>query len=273
MAAATSQPGYQARFEYYRALMPHRVSQILLVSTVYDAFVLEEDGPLGEKIWDQYVEMRLTMIPRLRRASSARQALDIIESESIDLVLMMTRLPDADPDGFATRVKELRPDLPVVLVVGDPSELRNLPAPADRGPIDKIFLWNNDPRLFFAIIKLVEDGLNVDHDIKVGGVGVILLVEDSVSYYSTFLPTLYRSVLELTRSLVAQGLNSLHRQLRLRLRAKVVLAETYEDALALFDRYRPHLLGVISDVRFWRNGSQDPNAGFDLARHVRGEIE
>ena len=273
MGTKTTETGYSARFDSFRALMPHRIRKILLVSTLYDAFVLEEDGPLGEKIWDQYVEMRLTMIPRLRRASSAGAALQIVESETIDLVLMMTRIPDMEPEDLASQIKEIRPSLPVILVMTDPAEQRDLPSPAHRGAIDKVFLWNNDPQLFLAIIKLVEDRLNVDHDTEVGGVGVILLVEDSVTYYSTFLPALYKSVVELTRNLMAQGLNSLHRQLRLRLRAKVLLAESHEEALDLFDRYRPHLLGVISDVKYWRNNVQDTTAGFELARHVRSEIE
>ena len=119
--------GFHPRFDSFRALMPNRVRQILLVSTLYDAFVLEEDGPLGEKIWDQYVEMRLTMVPRLRRASSAKGAIEIIETEAIDLVIVMTRIPDTDPGQFAKKVKAVRPDLPVILIVGDPSELKNLP--------------------------------------------------------------------------------------------------------------------------------------------------
>jgi len=265
--------GFHPRFDSFRALMPNRVRQILLVSTLYDAFVLEEDGPLGEKIWDQYVEMRLTMVPRLRRVSNARDALDQIETETIDLVIVMTRLPDADPTEFAEDVKRCRPDLPVILIVGDPSELKRLPPPDARKSIDKVFLWNNDPQLFLAIIKFVEDRLNVDHDTKLGGVRVILLVEDSITYYSAFLPALYRSIVELTRNLMAQGLNNLHRQLRLRLRAKVLLAETYEEAVALFEMHRPYMLGVISDVKYWRGGRQDEHAGFDLAQYVREQVE
>lgn len=263
---------YQPKFHIFRSLMPHRVRRILLVSSLYDAFVLEEDGTLGDRLWDRYVEMRLTMTPAVQRVSTGAQALEVIDKDPIDLVLTMARISDIEPFAFAQEVKKRKPTLPVVLLLIDPAELRHLPVTPERSPIDKIFLWNNNSEILLAIIKLIEDRANVDHDTVIGGVRVIILIEDSCVYYSVFVPAMYTVIMQLTRQLIAEGLNTLHKQLRTRSRAKVLLAETYEEGLQLYRKYRPYLLGVVSDVEYWRGRQLDPEAGFALTREIRAEM-
>ncbi|MBI2900658.1 MAG: hypothetical protein HYY17_10765 [Planctomycetes bacterium] len=263
---------YQPKFDGFRSLMGKQVRQILLVSSLYDAFVLEEDGLLGDKLLDQYVGWRLKTVPAIRSVSTGTQALKLIQTESIDLVLCMKHLPDMDTYAFAEKVKRKSPDLPVVLLLTDPAELKQVPPPWSRKPIDRVFLWNNNPDVLLAIVKSIEDLANVDHDTATGGVRVVLIIEDTVAQYSSLLCATYKVIMDLTQTLIADSLNDLHRQLRMRSRAKVLLAETYEDAMALYRKYRPYMVGVISDIRFWRDRKPDGEAGLDLARAVRAEV-
>jgi len=251
--------------------MPNRVRQILLVSSLYDAFIMEEDGSLIDQIWDSYVERQITLPPSIQRVSSVHKALDRIQSRYVDLVLAMTRLSGDDPIAFAAEVKKRRPDLPVVLLATDPAELAFLPPPSELTGVDKVFLWNNDSQIFLAIIKFIEDMINVDHDTSMGNVRVILLLEDSVPRYSAFLPLMYTEIMNLTRNLIDDGLNDLHRQLRMRSRAKIVHAVSYEQGMELYRKYAPYMLGVISDVSFWRRGKVDPDAGYDFVREIKRE--
>ncbi len=264
---------YRPQFDSYKTLMHRRIREILLVSSLYDAFILEEDGSLVDQIWEQYVERRLTLPPSIQRVSNIEKALERASDPSIDLVLTMSRLPGLDPVFFATDVKKIRPDLPVVIMATDPAELQFLPDPQERSRlgVDKVFLWNNDAQILLAIIKHIEDVLNVEHDTLVGNVRVILLVEDSIPRLSTFLPLMYTELMNLTRNLIDQGLNDLHKQLRMRSRAKVLHAETYEQGMALYERFKPYILGVISDVSFWRGGKVDDEAGFDFVRQIKAE--
>ncbi len=262
---------YTPKFGGYRSLMPNRIHEILFVSNLYDAFILEEDGSLTEQIWSQYVGLRLTDPPHVRRVSSVERALMAIEEGGVDLVLVMIRLSDNDPFEFADRVKKINPGLPVVLLASDPYDVADLPVIKRPKSVDHIFLWNNDTQILLAIIKLVEDRRNLDHDISHGQVRAILLLEDSIVHYSAFLPNMYAVVMDLTRRLIDDGFNDLHKQLRMRSRAKILLAETYEEGMALYERYRKNILGVISDVRFWRNGIHDKDAGYDFIRNIKGE--
>jgi CheY-like chemotaxis protein len=260
---------YTPRFSGYRSLMPFKIQNILLVSSLYDAFVLEEDGSLTEQIWSQYVGMRLTDPPHVRRVSSSLKALKAVESGKYDLMLLMARLSDGDPFSVARHAKQLNPDLPIVLLCTDPAELLIVPPYPERKDIDRVFVWNNDPQALLAIIKLIEDRQNVDHDTRNGQVRVIIMTEDSPAQYSTFLPIMYTAIMQLTRSLIDDGFNDLHKQLRMRSRAKVLLAESYEEGIELYETYKKYVLGVISDVRYWRNGKIDPSAGIDFARTIK----
>ena len=259
------------RFDTFCSLMPHRVREILLVSSTYDAYVLEEDGSLEERIWDQYMERGLSSVPRIRKVSSIDGALDIIRSERVDLVLTILHDESEMALKLAERTRKVCPNLPVVFLVTDPDMLAHLPSRQESGEYG-VFLWQNDPALLLAIVKSYEDRLNVAHDTEAGKVRVILLVEDSVSHYSSFLPIMYTAIMRLTSHLMDDSLNHLHKQLRMRSRAKILLADSYEQAMEYYHAYRSNLLGVVTDVRFRREGSFDDNAGFELIRHLRDRI-
>ncbi len=262
---------YEPKFRVFWDLMRNRVQDILLVSSFYDAFTLEEDGQLTERILSQYLDMQLRYAPRVHHVTTGERALEEIQKNNYDLILPMTRLADMDVVSFGKKVKEIDPSLPVILLAYDEAELRRLPKRSDPNGIDKIFLWNNDSKILLAIIKYVEDLLNVDHDTEVGQVRVVILVEDSVRHYSALLPLMYTETMKLTRNLIEAGLNDLHRLARMRARPKILHADTYEDAWALYKKYKHNVLGVISDVRYWRNGVKDPDSGVDLIASIKEE--
>jgi CheY-like chemotaxis protein len=252
----------------FHDLMPNRVREVLLVSSHYDAFILEEDGRLSDRIFTEYSELNLSNAPRITHASSSAAAMTMLSERRFDLVLTMVRIPDSDVSAFARRVKERFPRMPVVLLVLTEADLGQFPGGIDRQVIDHVFWWTGNAAIMLATIKVVEDGLNVAHDLETG-VRIIIVVEDSVRYYSSFLSLLYVELMKQSESLVAEGLNDLHRLMRMRARPKVLLARTYEEAMALYDAYATSVIALISDVRFPRHGEEDPVAGYDLVREVR----
>ncbi len=250
----------QHRFDTFRSLMANRIREILLVSSVYDAYILEEDGTLEERLWQQYADRGLSTVPRIRKVSSTERALEAIREEKIDLVLAIVHEEMALALDLAVKVKAARKELPVAILATDPSSLPQLTEAAAAGGVERVFLWQNDPTLLVAIIKYFEDRANVDHDTAAGGVRVVMLVEDSVAHYSTILPAIYTAIMLLTRRLIDEGLNLLHKQLRMRSRAKIVLADSLEEAVDLYRRYRPYVLGVVTDVRFAKAGQLNDEA-------------
>jgi hypothetical protein len=262
---------YEPRFVKFHDLMKFRVREILLVSSFYDAFVLEEDGGLSEHIFSAYIDLNLRFIPRVTRVSSAEEALKTLREKSYDLVITMTRISDMNPGEFGKKVKALNPQMPVILLTYEWVEVELLIRLRKTGSIDKVFYWTGDTRILLAIIKYIEDLKNVDNDIRLG-VRVILLIEDSPRFHSIFLPILYTEVMTQTRLLISEGVNDLHRLLRMRARPKILMAETYEEGKKLYKKYKDNLLGVISDIRFPRKGEIDEEAGFRFARRVKREI-
>lgn len=262
---------YEPHFDIFRDLIKFRVREILLVSSFYDAFVLEEDGRLSDRIFSEYIDLNLRFIPRISRVSSAEEALNALESGTYDLVITMARLTDMDPMEFGKRVKALKPGMPVVLLTYDRVEIKLLIAMRNAKGIDKVFYWGGDTRILLAIIKYIEDRKNVDNDTKLG-VRVVLIIEDSPRFYSVFLPMIYTEIMTQTRMLISEGVNDLHRLLRMRARPKILLAETYEEGKRLYRKYRENLLGIISDIRFPRRGELDDQAGFRFAGKIRSEI-
>lgn len=252
----------------FHDLMPFRVREILLVSSPYDAFILEEDGRLSERIFTEFSELNLSSAPRITHVDSGAEALTQLRERRIDLVLTVMRLPDMDAIEFGRRVKQLDPSMPVVALAFSEPDLKRVPAGTEPGAIDRVFLWTGDARILLAVIKLMEDQANIDHDVKVGDVRVIIVVEDTVRRYSAFLSLLYAELMTQSQSLVAEGVNDLHKLLRMRARPKVVLACSYEQALALYGRLRDNCIALITDVRFPRNGVEDVDAGFVLAQRV-----
>lgn len=262
---------YEPQFVMFHDLMKFRVREILLVSSFYDAFVLEEDGGLSERIFSEYIDLNLRFIPRITRVSSAEAALEAIRESHYDMVITMTRISDMDLFKFGQTVKEIKPGMPVVVLTYEWVTVEFLIKIRGVKSIDKVFYWTGDTRMLLAIIKYIEDLKNLDNDIQLG-VRVILLIEDSPRFHSMFLPILYTEIMTQTRSLISEGVNDLHRLLRMRARPKIILAETYEQGKKLYKKYKDNLLGVISDVRFPRKDEIDEHAGIRFARKVKREF-
>lgn len=252
----------------FHDLMPNRVREILLVSSPYDAFALEEDGHLTEQIFTEYKALSLSTSPRLTYAPTGEEAMRLLVERRFDLVLTMTSVRDMDFNAFGRRVKELRPGRPVVLLVQDRARLMTLRESMDPRFLDGLFLWNGDAKILLAIIKYIEDRENVDFDIEHGDVRVILLLEDSPRFYSSYMALLYTELMAQSRSLYSEGVNQLHRLMCMKARPKILLADTHEAGMRLFHRYRKNVVSVMCDGRLPRDGVPDPRAGIEFARHV-----
>ncbi|PKK85369.1 MAG: phosphoenolpyruvate synthase [Thermoplasmata archaeon HGW-Thermoplasmata-1] len=259
-------------FRGYHDLMRVKMREILLVSSPYDAFILEEDGGLSERIFGEYQDLDLSSPPRINRVSSAAEALGELKRHEYNLVVTMTHLFDLDPLEFGRMAKEIQPGIPVVLLVTNTADLPHYHKPGDYGSVDKVFLWTGDSALFLAITKYFEDRANVDADTTNGQVRVILIIENSCRYYSVFLPMMYTEVLRQTQELVSKSLNEHERFLRRRARPKILLAETFEEAMELYTRHREYIMGVITDVAYPRDGCNDDGAGFCFAQAVDGYV-
>lgn len=259
------------RHPEFHDLMPHRVREVLLVSSLYDAFVLQEDGHLSEQVFFEYRALSLSSAPGFTHVTTGEAALQAMGERRFDLVLVVTRLPDMDVVAFARAVKERHPRRAVVVLAVDNADFTRLAVYDDDPDIDGVFAWNGDAKILLAIVKSVEDRQNVDHDIDVAGVRVILVVEDSIRYSSAFLSAMYPALMEQSQALFSEGLNRLQRLMRMRSRPKLLLARSYEQALALYERYRDNLIAIVSDVGFPRDGELDPEAGLRLLSHVREE--
>ena len=250
-------------------LMRHRVGEILLVSSLYDSYTLEEDGQLGDRILADYVDLHLRYTPRVTRVSTARKALNLLGNRRFDLVITMMRLPDMDVQAFCREVKKRYLGTPLVVLVNDSLELPVIMTDFDRSLADQLLVWSGDSRLLLSAIKLIEDRINVDHDTREGGVRVLLFVEDSARRTSSFLPMVYAELMTQTRNVMAEGLNYMDKLLRMRARPKILLARNYEDALRLSSQVGDYLMAVISDVRFPQRGKLRDDAGFELLELLR----
>ncbi len=257
--------------EEFSALMQHRIIAILLVASHYDAFILEEDGQLTELVIEEYrnLDLNLRFAPRFYRAASAAEALEMIEGRGFDMVITTPRLPDMPISDFVHKVKEHHSDLPVGLIAAHAWELPWLEDVRAAGELDWTFLWQGNVQALLAMIKQVEDRRNAEHDILVGGVQAIILVEDEPRFYSVYLPHFYTEITTQTGRLMSEGINLSHRLLRIRARPKILLAQSYEEAWELYERYAGNILGIVTDVSFPRGGALDSHAGIDLAVEVR----
>lgn len=264
--------GHDWRLGRFPNLMPHRIQEVLLVSSPYDSFILEEDGLLTEMIYTEYLDLGLTHSPNITRVSTGAEALARLREEAFDLVITMRRLGDMEVPEFTGAVRALRPGLPVVLLIASEWELARVSRQHQQLRLDGVYMWHGDAKLFLAIIKALEDRLNADHDTHVGDVGVIILLEDSIRFRSSLLPIVYSQLVQQTRAVMAEGLNHMDKLLRMRARPKVLIAETYEEGLELCRRYRKQLFGIIADVSFPRGGQEDPRAGIDFIRQVKAEL-
>ena len=253
-------------------LMRFKIGDILLVSSLYDAFILEEDRGLSEQIFGEYRELELTSSPRLVRVSSAGEAEKELRENHFDLVLSMTHLIDLDPADLGRKAKEIQPGIPVVLLATDRRDLDRYNGVRKERGIDKIFFWNGDSSLFLAIIKYFEDMKNAEQDVRKGMVPVILVIEDSARYQSMFLPLIYKEVMHQTRSLIEQSLNEHEKLLKRRARPKILLAQSYEEAMEIYGDYKEHIMAIISDVAFPKKGAMVKDAGFRFVQAVQSDI-
>jgi CheY-like chemotaxis protein len=235
----------------YTSLMERRVRRILLVCNNYDSFALEEDGRIDVQIAQEYAELNLSNPPAITRAETTAEALELIKPDnSFDLILVVYSAGGNEVWDFAAEAKQHLPECPIVVLSSFSKEVYRRVEQHDKSNIDYLFSWNNSTDLIIAIIKLIEDRLNAEHDIISEGVRAILLVEDSVRYYSTYLPLLYKLVLQQNSIAIRDALNEKQQLLRKRARPKVLMATCYDEAVELYNRYGKNMLGVISDVGF-----------------------
>ncbi len=262
--------GYGSRFQVFQNLMPFRVRNILLVSSLYDLFLFEEDGRLYELLREEYKGLNLTHTPELTRVSSGKEAISRAKNRThFDMIICTLHIEDMPVQRFAKKVKAAGLDVPIVLLAYDSQELAELSLYHDTSIFDQVFVWQGDFRIIIAIIKIVEDELNVKHDTEMAGVQSIILIEDRVRYYSSFLPLIYVELFKQARRLISEGINLSHKFLRMRARPKILLCTNYEDAWRYFKKYQEHILGVVSDVNYKRKGKYDPEAGLKFAKNVK----
>jgi CheY-like chemotaxis protein len=262
--------GYGNRFQRFQDLLRYKVHNILLASSIYDSFILAEDGRLYESLITEYMGLNLTDPPSITRVSSGGEALSMIQTEKrFDLVITSLRLEDMAALDFARKARDAGVTIPIILLTYDASALNELAVKYDTSVFDRVFIWQGDFRILLAIIKSVEDRVNLDHDTKLVGVQSIILIEDNVRFYSAYLPIIYTELMRHTQSLISEGVNPAHRMLRRRARSKILLCTSYEEAWSYFEKYHENVLGVISDVEFPRGGVKDPEAGVAFIEAVR----
>ncbi|MFP4525015.1 MAG: PEP/pyruvate-binding domain-containing protein [Bacteroidales bacterium] len=257
----------------FSLLMQKRIHKVLLIASSYDAFVLEEDGRIDEQIFNEYVSLNLRYPPIFIMAHSPEEAFEILRNDSIDLVMTMLTMGGYDTFGLAHDIKKEYSHIPIVVLTHFSREVTLRIEKEDLSAIDYVFCWLGNADLLLAIIKLIEDKMNVEHDVEVVGVQAILLIEDSIRYISSYLPNIYKIIFKQSKEYVREALNEHQRMLRMRGRPKILLATTYEDAVELFEKYKYNLLGVISDISYKRNGIKDKYAGVKLCKKVRSQDE
>ena len=273
MPVSKQQPSTTAALRQLRIfpdLMRHRVRRILLVASLYDSFILTEDGRLSEALMRQFLDLNLDQNPDLIRVSNGAEALAMLdEDHHVDMVITSLQLGDMNAAELARRVKETGVEAPVVVLAYSNRELSDFVQRHPRGDIDRLFLWQGDVRVLLAMVKDHEDRMNLERDTGVLGVPAILVVEDNVRFYSSFLPMMYTELMEYSQRLVSEGLNLSQKMLRLRARPKLLLCETFEAAWGYFEKYEENILGVLSDFEFPRAGRMDRNAGEELVSRIR----
>jgi CheY-like chemotaxis protein len=253
--------------------MPFKVQNILLVSSLYDSFILREDGRLNELLIDESLELNLWRIPGITHVSSCAEAVDLARSQpQFNLIVTNLTVGDMNAAQLAREVKQAGLDVPVVVLAYDYREIKNFVARNPVTDIDRIFLWQGNARILIAIVKYIEDKRNVLHDTQAIGVPVLLVVEDNIRYYSSFLPVIYTELIKQSRRVIQEGINVAHKLMRMQARPRILLSSNFEDAAGLVQEYRNYLIGLVSDVEFPWEGKLSPEAGFELARMVKSLV-
>ena len=275
MPTAAAQNGLvdERFFEGFESLMPFQVHDILLVSSLYDSFILREDGRLNELLIGQSLELNLFHVPGITRVSSGADAVALMKVQSrYNLIVTNAHVGDMDAVQLAGEVKKTGRDVPVVVLAYDQREIARMTSRVATSHIEKAFLWQGNARILLAIVKYIEDKRNALLDTRIMGVPVILVIENDIRYYSSFLPEIYTALIEQSRSLISDAFNLAQKLVRMRARPKILLCTDYERAEQQVQNYREYLFGVISDIEFPRNGTLNPEAGFQLARMIRSVV-
>ncbi|MFN2394772.1 MAG: PEP/pyruvate-binding domain-containing protein, partial [Bacteroidales bacterium] len=260
--------------DIYHDLMQYKVREILLVANLYDAYIIEQEGRFFEQVRGEYYQLNLSSAPRITGVSTPEEALEKMQEKHFDMVIVMMGVDKTTPIQLSRIIKQIYLNIPIFLLLNNNSDIglfedgsKNLKY------IDKVFVWNGDSNVFLAMVKFIEDRMNVETDINIGMVRVILLVEDSARYYSRYMPILYSIVIEQTRQLIEEiHTDETHKLLKMRVRPKILLASNYNEAITLFEQYRENLLCLISDVKFEKDGKLDSRAGLNLVGYVRDQM-
>ena len=250
-------------------LMNKRIYNVLLIATKYDSFMLEDDGRVDEQIFNEYTSLSLRYPPRFTQVTTEEEALNELKNRNFELIICMPNMDNRDIFAAASEIKVHYPNIPIVVLTPFSKEVSKRIANEDLSAIDYVFSWLGNSELLLAIIKLIEDKMNAPDDTASVGVQIILLVEESIRFYSSALPHLYKFVLEQSQMFAKEALNDHQRTLRMRGRPKIKLARNYEEAVRIFDQYRDNMLGIISDMSFMHNGVKDPYAGYKFGQYVR----
>ena len=253
----------------FQNLMQKRIFNVLLIASPYDAFMMEEDGRVEEQLYFEYVSLNLSSPPRVKQVNTTEDALSALSLKHYDLIITMPGVDVSETFLGARRIKTLFPNIPIIVLTPFSKEVSRRLSKEDFTGIDYVFSWLGNVDLLLAIIKLLEDRMNADNDINEVGVQMIMLVEDSVRFYSSVLPHLYKFLLKQSLEFSTEALNPHEQMLRMRGRPKVMLARDYEEAVQLYEKYGKNMLGVISDVSFKREGEKDSEAGIKLAKYFR----
>jgi len=264
---------HNAERDVFHDLMPFMVREILLVASLYDAYSIEGEGRFSDYMLGEYYQMSLTTIPRITGVSGEDEAFSRLEARHYDMIIIMVGVDKINPMSLCRKIKQKYPYIPTYLLLNNPGDIPFVHEQKSHGvPFDNLFVWTGESRVFFAMAKLLEDKVNVGNDTQKGLTGVILIIEDAPDYYSTYVPMLYSLVLEQTRILIEDvSSDELYKVLKLRARPKILLATTWEEAMEVYARYKDSLLGVISDMRFPRDGKLYKMAGFEMLRMIRQE--
>ncbi len=265
--------GDEDAFEGFDRLMPFRVQDILLVSNLYDSFIMREDGRLNELLIGESRELNLEQIPGITHVSNGFQALELARSETrFNLIVTNLAVGGMNAAQLAREVAKIGRDIPIVVLAYDYREVKNFMARTPLTEIDRVFLWQGNARILIAIVKYVEDKRNVRQDVKTMGVPVLLVVEDNIRYYSSILPVIYTELIRQSGRVIREGINVAHKLVRQRARPKILLCSDFEEAARQAMEYRNNLLAVVSDVQFPRGGAPNQNAGFELAHMIRSSV-
>ncbi len=259
--------------DIFQELMSFKVKEVLLIANYYDSYSIVREGRFFDKIIGEYLQLNLFTSPRITSVANCEDALTILQERSFDMVIIMAGLDKQLPVIVSEKIYGIIPELPVLLLVNNNADLKFFD---DKGGntehIDRVFVWNGDTRVFLAMIKYVEDKMNVENDVKVGDVRVILLVENSRKYYSRYLPLLYSIVMRQTQAILSEDTgDQIYKIMKMRVRPKILLAVNYEDAVDIFDKYVDNIICVISDVKYDKEGVPDVNAGVELIKYVKSK--